>query len=82
MSVHAVMLVCVLAFVSSSWPGLYSSASGYFSDQDLANIPKLFLLFISNCCFSSGESKVGFSFGLPQVHKAPAGFKDASHGLC
>lgn len=81
MSVHAATLACVLAFISSSWPGVYSSASECLSHQDLANIPKLFLVFVSNFCFSSGQSKVGFGFGLPQVLKAPVGCKDAYHRL-
>lgn len=81
MSEHVVTLVSVLASVSSHWPGLCSSASGCFSYWDLANIHKLFLILISNYCFSSGESKVGFGFGLPGVHKAPAGFGNPCHRL-
>ena len=81
MSVHAVTLVCVLDSASSGWPGLCSSASLWFSHQDLANVPRLFLVLILSFCFSSGQSKVGFAFGLPQVRRAHVGFNNTYHRL-
>lgn len=43
-------------------------------------MPKLFVYSFQISALDGGQCKVGFGFGLPQVHNA--GFKDVCHRIC